>query len=537
MPRYTINDLKAFAKQKGGDCLSEKYTNNNATYTWKCENGHVFDKVWLTVKTRGSWCQECLNNNGIESVKKFAEEKGGRCLSEKFVRGDTKYNFVCKNGHEFVATWNVLKFGRKAWCEKCRAITIEQLQEHAKALGGECLSTEYSNIETKYTWQCEAGHVWQATWLNVKHGLTWCKQCRTYAFEDIEELAKNNGGHCTALVSGTGISGTYIFECEKGHFWQTTGSNVKNGTWCKECQKLDLSIAQEEAKKHGGKCLDVKYINRRHEMLWECEFGHQFHAPLGRIRNNGAWCRECCIDSVRLDISVPQQIAVERGGKCLSETYLNVGTPLLWECSRGHTWYARLGNIANGSWCNKCVMIQRREKCLDRLYVWIDKMGGIPVTPKEEISREETASVIRVRLKCSRKHTFERTLAYILRGGWCPHCRYQSEEVCRTILEEIYQLPFPKQHPAELEGLELDGYCRELGIAFEYDGQQHTDYIPFFHRNGIEDLKKIQARDNRKDELCLDNNIFLVRIPHTLSYDKPDEIRKYIQEQLKLIQE
>ncbi|MCP4898302.1 MAG: hypothetical protein GY906_15115, partial [bacterium] len=39
------------------------------------------------------------------------------------------------------------------------------------------------------------------------------------------------------------------------------------------------------------------------------------------------------------------------GGKCLSDTYINTHTKLLWECKQGHQWEAKPSNIKSGRWC------------------------------------------------------------------------------------------------------------------------------------------------------------------------------------------
>ena len=48
-----------------------------------------------------------------------------------------------------------------------------------------------------------------------------------------------------------------------------------------------------------------------------------------------------------------QEMALSRGGKCLSKTYIDSHTKLLWECSEGHRWDAQPANIQQGSWCPK----------------------------------------------------------------------------------------------------------------------------------------------------------------------------------------
>lgn len=56
----------------------------------------------------------------IEDMKKAAEFRGGKCLSETMVKGDvyTKLEWECHDGHRFSATpYTVLKGGH--WCEEC----------------------------------------------------------------------------------------------------------------------------------------------------------------------------------------------------------------------------------------------------------------------------------------------------------------------------------------------------------------------------------------------------------------------------------
>lgn len=57
---------------------------------------------------------------GIEDMRKAAEFRGGKCLSENMVKGDlyTKLEWACCDGHRFFASpYTVLKAGH--WCETC----------------------------------------------------------------------------------------------------------------------------------------------------------------------------------------------------------------------------------------------------------------------------------------------------------------------------------------------------------------------------------------------------------------------------------
>jgi len=49
-----------------------------------------------------------------------------------------------------------------------------------------------------------------------------------------------------------------------------------------------------------------------------------------------------------------QQFAKRKGGKCLSEEYINAKTKLEWECRKGHRWFATPDNVTRGTWCPIC---------------------------------------------------------------------------------------------------------------------------------------------------------------------------------------
>ncbi len=53
-------------------------------------------------------------------------------------------------------------------------------------------------------------------------------------------------------------------------------------------------------------------------------------------------------------MSLMQQTAALRGGRCLSPAYINCKTHLLWECHNLHQWPATPNNVLRGSWCPQC---------------------------------------------------------------------------------------------------------------------------------------------------------------------------------------
>jgi hypothetical protein len=133
--------------------------------------------------------------------------------------------------------------------------------------------------------------------------------------------------------------------------------------------------------------------------------------------------------------------------------------------------------------------------------------------------------------ECSEGHRWSANFANVVAGTWCPHCNiYRTEDQIRDIFERLTGRVFRRVRPSWLHGLEVDGYCPEIAVAFEYQGEQHTRYIPFFHRNGPEDLLRQQERDKNTAEWCDEYGVALITVWHDTP--KPEE---YIQQELDLL--
>ncbi len=93
----------------------------------------------------------------------------------------TVYAVECKNGHRTSRRGDRIMSGYG--CRLCpyphrRVYSILSLRIYAQEQGGECLSTEYSSCKKKYKWKCgRCGWVWEALWSTMIHHKTWCRKC------------------------------------------------------------------------------------------------------------------------------------------------------------------------------------------------------------------------------------------------------------------------------------------------------------------------------------------------------------------------
>ena len=118
MKRLTIKDMNQLAGIKGGTCSSEEYLGSRAKLKWRCKKGHVWETTPKEIK-KGSWCPKCaiVTDLIIKDMHKLAKNKGGKCLSDRYINSYTDLKWRCKKGHEREMTNNAIKDGK--WCPTC----------------------------------------------------------------------------------------------------------------------------------------------------------------------------------------------------------------------------------------------------------------------------------------------------------------------------------------------------------------------------------------------------------------------------------
>ena len=118
----------------------------------------------------------------IDEMRALAKVKGGECLSSSYKGIKFKLRWRCAKGHEWETSPSVIIGGH--WCGRCEsfrlgrkyALTIEDMQKAAAKRGGECLSETYVNSRQKLLWRCAKGHKWEAVGYSIRSG-TWCPVC------------------------------------------------------------------------------------------------------------------------------------------------------------------------------------------------------------------------------------------------------------------------------------------------------------------------------------------------------------------------
>ena len=189
---------------------------------------------------------------------------------------------------------------------------------------------------------------------------------------EVKKRIEAGGSTLLSEYAGSKVKLLIKDPCDHPPYWMGLSNFMVQGQRCPECggtKKKTLKWAQELAASRGGKCLSTEYINNRTHMEWECAKGHRWLTKANGI-TSGNWCPYCA-GLAKKDLGWLQGIADRMKGKCLSTEYLNIQSLYLWECAKGHRWFARANNVFNGHWCPDCSF--RHSKAELEIFEYVKK--------------------------------------------------------------------------------------------------------------------------------------------------------------------
>ncbi|ACC76315.1 hypothetical protein Bphy_7330 (plasmid) [Paraburkholderia phymatum STM815] len=377
------------ANAAGLTLLATEWVGAKANYRFRCRHGHEFERR-ASVVTRGSTtCRMCARAAVRQRFLDLLAQRHLVCLEGEYLGSTVRQHFRCGQGHRWDTEARKILEG--SGCPACAdersavmqtdANGLDRLRQAAAEHGGRCLADVYSGIADRYEWECANGHRWHASGQSVVRG-NWCRICfglrhsermlDPHGLARLQAAAVSHGGQCLDSQYA-GVNVTYRFRCTAGHEWRAEGSRVLRGSWCSRCaakrtgeaQRTEDGLAKLKAiaASLGGEVVNPIYAGIAAHYTFRCARGHEWRTKGTRILLDGTWCRACAGLRRRHTIETMQQIAIERGGRCLSAEYLGVKVRLSWECHRGHVWEASPDSILNGpSWCPNCAILEKTKK-------------------------------------------------------------------------------------------------------------------------------------------------------------------------------
>ena len=469
--RYSIADMHECAEKRGGKCLSLKYVNARSPLLWECENGHRWSAEPRSV-TGGSWCRRCFYDRraaeqrlDLPSIKSIAERRGGKCLAESYNNVDTKIAWECAFGHRWDATVSDIKRGR--WCPKCSTGQAERIcREFFERLFCESFPTQRPSwLRNSRGNRMELDGYCERLRLAFEHQGEQHYSARTRFVKSSEalqsrmaddkrksELCEENGVTliCVPEIGGrlplNDVGGFIIKECRR------LGVDIPcpNGAPLDEVldaafktnqDALELELLRRIAKNQGGKCLSDRYQGTWGNLEWECSEGHRWHATPNNIKQ-GTWC-SICSGNLQKSLADMHRLAEARGGKCLSQEYLNNKANLVWVCAEGHRWETSAGNVHSGKWCPVCGI---RKRSHGRRSTIRDMRNLAGIRSGKCLSEYYTNAKTKLLWECSKGHRWKATPSDVKQGRWCPTCgRIRGHQKQALSIDEMKSLALERE--------------------------------------------------------------------------------------------
>lgn len=194
-----------------------------------------------------------MKKYNLEFCKQFAKNKGGECLSEEYKDCKNYMLWQCANNHSWKATFDGI-LNQKNWCPHCAnnaKHTLKICQEFAIKNGGKCLSLTYKRAGRKMLWECSAAHKWETSFDHILNDNTWCPYCSNRVLKTKEQfildaniIHNNKYDYSEFIYIGNKIPGIII--CHKighGKFLQIPSDHL-NGSGCSKCISSISNVSQ-----------------------------------------------------------------------------------------------------------------------------------------------------------------------------------------------------------------------------------------------------------------------------------------------------
>jgi hypothetical protein len=300
-------------------------------------------------------------------------------------------------------------------------------------------------------------------------------------------------------------------------------------------KKMTTKIFIERAiLKHGNDfCYSkVDYINSQTKILLKCKMGHEFFIRPDMHLNRGDGCRLCKNNNMLKDndifIKELKKIYKNRYDYSMTE-YNGVYNDVYVICKKHGSFKISPNKLLRGQGCNKCCVNGKLDTT-----EFINRSNVIHKNRYDYSKSIYINSRTKIDIICKKHGLFSQLSNNHLAGHGCNKCNRSIGEVnIENFLSDnkvIYKTEFvfdnlKYKYPLRFDFAILEN--NDVRYLIEYNGKQHYEYYPVFHRS-VKEFNESLLRDNMKIKYCDDNNIKL----YVIRYDDDlyTELEKIINE-------
>jgi len=467
---------------------------------WKCEKGHSWD-AYVYNRTKGVGCPYCSNQKVLPGYNDLATTHPNLAREYHPTKNDLKPTEVYAGSH------------KKVWW----------LLPYDDPITGKHFDFEWQDslIHRRNGYNCPYlnGHkVWKGY-----------NDLATVAPEKIKEWDYDKNGSLTPEDVTAGSGKIVWWKCEKGHEWKTPICSKFSCPFCSGIKAIpgendifSIFPSLEKEWDYDKNTISPQNIKLGSEkrVWWKCKKGHNwFVSPNMRIRkvSTGYKITQCpfCYgrnaitgenDLATINPELVQEWNYEKNKDLTPQDIMTCsGKKVWWICNKGHEYKTTIANRKNGRGCpycsNKKVLIGYNDLLTTNPEIALewDYEKNKKLTPKDVTCGSQK----KVWWKCNRcGFNWETSVYNRSLNKNCPKCNLENvSSFCeQAVYYYVKQIFCDAINTDKHLGMELDIYIPSRNIAIEYDGEA-------WHNSQY----KIQL-DKKKNELCLANNIELIRI-------------------------
>jgi len=435
-----------------------------------------------------------------------------------------------------------------------KPLSLTYVKKIAQERGGKCLSQEYKNNYTHMKWKCKCGYIWNASFANIKNNKSWCPKCgyiskRKLTYEFVKKKIEEIGG---TLLSNTYINNStpLKIKCVKGHIWYVAYTNISQGRQCPKCSgfvRYSFVDVKNFIEKCDGILLSKTFNTVKDKIHIKCnKCLYEWKTTFDGIKNNKHWCPNCAklrtIKKLSCNSDEVINMINNKGGKLLSN-YVKNHDKIKVQCLKcNYIWYPTRANISQGKWCPNCSVCVKYT--IENVKKEIQNKNGILLSNNYKNVKSK------IKVKCGMcSNIWFPTFSRVLQGHWCPRCnlsKRKKQNELYDIIKEIYSCNvlsgytgfdwLRSEDTNRKQEIDIFVFGDNFSLAIEYDGEQHFKSIDFF--GGDEGLKRRQYLDKNKDKLIKQHNKILkyfIRFNYKDKICKKNIIEKLIKNNIPII--
>ena len=419
-----------------------------------------------------------------------------------------------------------------------RRKTIEEFIEDARRIHGDKYDyseVDYKNNKTKVSIICKKHGLFSQTPNDHLSGYG-CKKCwderrgkalRKTTEEFIEDAKRVHGDEYdySKVVYVNGKTPIMIIHNVCKESFPQKPSDHLDGCGCIYCyatpRKTTEEFIEEAKQKHGDK-FDyslVDYKNRKTTVKIKCKkCGNTFdQTPASHLRGDG--CPNCAPNK-----KLTQEEFIERCKRIHGDKYdysitnfTNTSSKVDIICKKHGKFSQIASNHLCGHGCKECRKEFLREKFAMSLKEFIDRANAVHHNKYDYSKVDYVNSSTLITIICKEHGEFKRGPKSHLLGSGCPICDgYKGEERIAGFLKEK-EIKFIPQKTfddlKDIKKLSYDFYLPDYNLLIEFNGGQHYEFTPFFHKDA-HDFHRQLHHDWLKRKYARENGIELISIPY-----------------------